>query len=148
MPPKEKVVYTESTAALDLKRRLENDNESALQVAAAATTADPYGKDEKGKENGYVNVDQVYQNYADDTHKPLAAEDGVQKDAEEAFREAVAVDEDDDRSSDQKPSGAYVDSEDQRLGATPPAAVEDKPFGDSGNDGVSDTGVAKGNENQ
>lgn len=135
MPPKEKVEYTESTAAKDLKRRLENDNESALQVAKVAETADPYGKDEKGKENGYVNVDPVYQNYADDTHKPLEASKGVFKDAEDAFRDAVAVDEDDDRSSDQKPSGAYVDSEDTRLGATPPAPVEpEKPFGDSGDD--------------
>jgi hypothetical protein len=36
----------------------------------------------------YVGTDPVYQNYAEDVHKPLAAEDGVWKDQEEAFREA------------------------------------------------------------
>lgn len=145
MPPKEKVVYTESTAAQDLKRRLENDNESALAVAQANTTSDPYGKDEKGKENGYVNTDPVYQNYADDTHKPLAAEEGPFKEAEKAFRETAKPDENDDRSGDNKPSGAYVDtasggSPDNSSGAD--SADSSAPFG------TSDPSASTSNTNQ
>ncbi len=93
-------------------------------MAQANTTSDPFGKDDKGKENGYVNTDPIYQNYADKTHKPLAAEEGPFKDAEDAFRETAKPDEDDDRSGDNKPSGAYVDSAD---GGSP-----DNSSGDSG----------------
>ena len=39
-------------------------------------------------EEGYVGTDPIYQNYADDTHKPYAAEDGPEADAEEAFVDA------------------------------------------------------------
>lgn len=39
-------------------------------------------------EEGYVGTDPIYQNYAEDTHKPLAAEDGPEADAEEAFVDA------------------------------------------------------------
>jgi len=40
-------------------------------------------------DDGYIGTDPVYQNYADDTHKPLAADGGVDQLAEEAYVEAV-----------------------------------------------------------
>lgn len=38
---------------------------------------------------GYIGVDPIYQNHANDTEKPYASEGGGDKLAEEAYREAV-----------------------------------------------------------
>lgn len=122
---KEKVEYTRPASQLDLEARLERDNESPLAVVRAENRRDVFGEDEP-----YVNVDPIYQNHANDTEAPLEAEEGVDKDAEDAFRESAAGKES-DHSQDQQRSGPYVDSSDQGS-----AGAGSSPFtkseGDSG----------------
>lgn len=115
--PEEEVVYTKPTSQLDLERRLANDNESSLAVVQAVNNGNPFGVEEEA----YVNVDPIYQNYADDTHKPLEAEEGPEKDALDAYKADIAAITQPDPATDNKPSGPYVDSADQ------PAAA---PFGE------------------
>jgi hypothetical protein len=75
----EKVEYTKSTATLDLEARLENDN----AVPGPARVLNPgYGDVEAG--NLYLGTNPEYQNHANDTDAPLQAEDGPERDAEEA----------------------------------------------------------------
>ena len=110
MPKKEEVVYTKPTSQVDLEQRLARDNESPLAVVQATTVRDPFGEEE----SAYVNVDPIYQNYANKTEKPLAAGSGPDKKAEQAYKDAVTVQKaDEDRSGDNKPSGPYTDSSDQ-----------------------------------
>lgn len=142
--PKEEVIYTKPTSQLDLEERLARNNESPLSVVQAQNSQSPFGVEE----GAYVNVDPIYQNYANDTEKPLEAEEGVEKDALDVFKDAVAVDEDDDRSGDQKPSGAYVDSEDPRLGAQSEPQSSAAPFGAESSSGESQESDNDENENK
>jgi len=71
---------TPSAAQVDLERRRGQEvGDSA--VGAVESNPASFGVEE------YVGTDPVYQNYAEDVHKPLAADDGVWKDQEEEFRE-------------------------------------------------------------
>jgi hypothetical protein len=83
----------------------------------------PFGEEEEA----YVNVDPIYQNYADDTHKPLDAEKGPEAVALKAYKESL--DKETDYSGDQKPSGTYADE-------TQPSSQEsDGPFGEDEDSG-------------
>lgn len=76
-----------STAALDLEARLANDNAypgGLLTVNAAGV--------EEAAVDGYRGTDPIYQNYANETEKPLAADGGVWADAEEAHEDLLSGD--------------------------------------------------------
>lgn len=85
---KEKVEFTKSTAQLDAERRLELDNENPDVHVVQPTNPNHFG------EGAYVGTDPIYQNYANDTEKPLAATSGPEKAALDALRaEADSSDE-------------------------------------------------------
>lgn len=76
-----------STAALDMERRLADDNAPTTGLL----TVNPAGAQEAAEE-GYVGTDPIYQNHANDTEAPLAAEEGVWADAEDKYHEDLAGD--------------------------------------------------------
>lgn len=87
--------YTKPTVQVDLEQRLdEGDVPHGVLIQ---------GTDPKPSENGFVGVDPIYQNFADETHKPFRAEDG----AEAVFEEVL-----------------YAEDADFDAGATP-ETVED-----------------------
>lgn len=103
--PKEKVRYSKPTSQQDLERRLEKDNEAETLL----TGVNPAEQDHLVSD-GYVGVDPVYQNHANDTDKPRASEDGAEKKAEEAFVASLTAtvsesedDEDDEDDDDLEP---------------------------------------------
>lgn len=83
-----------STAQLDLERRQGNEYVGDSELASRRTFVNPspLGEEE------YIGTDPIYQNHANDTEKPLAASKGVWKDAEDAYKESVAIPEDTDES--------------------------------------------------
>lgn len=77
----DKPYRTKSSAQLDLERRLENSNESESRVGKTVkVNPNPFGADD------YAGTDPIYQNYANETEKPLRAEGGAFGDAEEEVR--------------------------------------------------------------
>lgn len=78
--------YTPSEAQLDLEQRQGSGNTSSLVLPQAV---DPSESPFSG--NGFVNVDPVYQNYANEADKPLAAQGGSGQVAEEQFDPTVPV---------------------------------------------------------
>lgn len=72
-PPRSQVV-AEANAKAEVKEQLH----TFVQPADSDTTAD-----------GYVAVDPIYQNHANDFDAPLQSEKGVEKDLEEEFLESV-----------------------------------------------------------
>jgi hypothetical protein len=78
-----KTELVKPTSQLDLERRLDKDNESEVANRVPVTrNPDHFGRE------AYVGVDPIYQNHANDTEKPYAAEEGPEKDAEEFFKES------------------------------------------------------------
>ena len=81
---------TQSTAAQDLERRLDPDYKPV--VGTARLNPNPFGDEE------YVGTDPVYQNHANDTEVPYAAEEGPLQKAEEHFADQYDMsDADDDK---------------------------------------------------
>lgn len=84
MPAKEKseAVYTRpnSDAALEAQVNAE------APKPRVAVNPNPFGEEE------FVNVDPIYQNYANDQNKPFAAQDGADKLAEERTKELHDLD--------------------------------------------------------
>ena len=78
------VEYTKPTSQLDLEARLDKDNRNEAAEAPLATYPDAQD------EEGFVGVSPEYANYANDTDKPLAAEEGAEKVAEDLFLDEVA----------------------------------------------------------
>jgi hypothetical protein len=75
---------TKSTQQLDLEARQAEDYVSPLAVAK---TVGP--EQSLLGEDGYVGTDPIYQNYANETEAPLAAEEGAEKVLEDrVFAEA------------------------------------------------------------
>lgn len=79
----EGVTYTKPTSQLDLEERLKDGNEVERFKIETIDPADQVNED------GYVGTDPVYQNHAEDTHKPLAAEGGADAKAEKLYAEAT-----------------------------------------------------------
>ncbi len=72
--PKE-AVYEKPTSQLDLEARRADDYESPLKVAATGEPGDtPFDN------AGYIGVDPVYQNAANETERPMRQTEGVEAD--------------------------------------------------------------------
>src|SRR6059058_127963 len=75
--------FTKSTAQVDLEQRLSNDNASPLaRIEGSGNTNEvnaPYAV-EGNDTSGYVGVSPEYMTYANDTEKPLTADEGVEAD--------------------------------------------------------------------
>lgn len=81
--PGEGVTYTKPTSQLDLEQRLKDGNEvERFKIETVQPT-------DQVEEDGYVGTDPVYQNHAEDIHKPLAADGGVEAEAEKLYAEAT-----------------------------------------------------------
>lgn len=83
----DKATYTKPASQLDLEARLENENTSELRLSDAPSRVDEEPVREDGARDyrvegndvsAYVGVDPIYQNYADETHKPSRADDGAE----------------------------------------------------------------------
>lgn len=76
------------TSQLDLERRLsEGDPEPVLFKTVNPDESSLMADNEWGEDsdNAFVGTDPIYQNRANETDQPLQAEEGPDKDAEEAF---------------------------------------------------------------
>ena len=80
-----KPTYSKPTAQVDLEERMKDDYVVPTQLQQ--------GSDPEPSETGFVGVDPIYQNFANDTEKPLRAEKGVEKKLEDVVY-ADEVDED------------------------------------------------------
>lgn len=67
--------YTKPTSQLDYEERTKKDYTPPGVLGK--------GVDPAPSDTGFVNVDPIYQNFANETEKPLAAEKGVEKKLEE-----------------------------------------------------------------
>ena len=81
-----KPVYTKPTTQVDLERRQAEDYESDLVVNRNTVNPNPFGAED------YAGTDPIYQNHADDTHKPLAAGDGPEAKAEKEVKKLYETD--------------------------------------------------------
>lgn len=81
--PAEEVEYTQSTAQRDLEERLARGN----KVEPIRQGVNP--SDQLDEDSAYVGVDPIYQNYASDTEKPYASEEGPEAEAEALYLDAV-----------------------------------------------------------
>lgn len=70
--------YTQPRTQTDLEARLADEPPAASVVV----NPNPFG------DEAYAGTDPIYQNYANDTEKPLRAAKGVEKKAEDQIREA------------------------------------------------------------
>ena len=90
-----KAQYSKPTSQVDLEERTKDDYVVPAQLVQ--------GTDPVPAETGFVGVDPIYQNYANDTEKPLRAEKGAEKKFEDL---------------------AYADEVDTDFGATPAGESE------------------------
>lgn len=104
-----KVEYTKPTSQLDLEARLGDDSTPVFNPAENPAPV---------SEDGFVGVSPEYQNYANDTDKPLASEDGVEQVAEELFDSAYGDAEDD------KPSESVMKNYESVTAGTQASASE------------------------
>lgn len=80
--PAEGVEYTKSNAQLDMEARLAEDFTPDSNISTRTTVnPNPFGQED------YAGTDPIYQNYASDTHKPLAADEGPDQLAEDFVRD-------------------------------------------------------------
>ena len=84
MAAKQKVEYTKPTSQLDLEARLDSEDDEKLGTPLFPMK----NPDLEPTKDGYVGTDPVYQNFANDTEKPLAADGGADQLAEEAAQDA------------------------------------------------------------
>lgn len=92
---KEKVEYTKPTTQVDLEARLGEDAPEAFYEDSNPGPDGVLNGTEKNDENkpiyatasgdDYVGTDPIYQNHSEDNLKPLKAEEGPEKDAEEEY---------------------------------------------------------------
>lgn len=79
----DEVSYTRPATALDAERRLAEGNTVSSRMQGV-NPSEAIRSDE-----GYVGVNPEYQNAANETDEPRDAEEGVEKDLEDAYYEAV-----------------------------------------------------------
>jgi hypothetical protein len=84
--PDEGAYLTKPNTQVDLERRQKQEAPDSAVGNTVVVNPNPFGADE------YVGTDPIYQNYANDQNKPLASEDGVEKELEEAYKEEHEVD--------------------------------------------------------
>jgi len=117
--PKE-AVFEKSTAQLDLEARQADDYESPLKVAATGEPGDtPFDN------AGYIGVDPVYQNAANETERPLRQTEGPEaqiiKDAGHEHNTGTFDDESPIPEPDEKPEKKDEEEKDENAeSATPP----------------------------
>lgn len=106
--------YSKPTSQVDLEERSKDDYVPPAQLIQ--------GTDPQPAETSFVGVDPIYQNYANDTEKPMRAEEGAEKKFEDL---------------------AYADEVDADFGAAPQGeaeAVEKKEEEESGDSTSSTSG--------
>lgn len=117
--------YTKPTSQLDLEARQKDDYVPSIQLLK--------GTDPEPSENGYVGTDEIYQNYANETEKPLQAQEGPEVEIEKNF-----VTEDADASLAATPEGSEsaAEDEEEEEGQAPQTSsftASSAPFGTPGN---------------
>lgn len=82
----EKVEFVPPTSQTDLDSRLDEDYVPGTALPNAHVQPNPFGAED------YAGTDPIYQNYGNDTSKPLRAEEGPDKKAEDVVRELHDLD--------------------------------------------------------
>jgi hypothetical protein len=122
MADQEEVVYTKPTSQVDLEERLSEDYQSSLVLQKdtnpGAAPVDERWKLEDNDTSAYVGVSPEYQNYANETDKPLRSEEGVQATLEEQLYTAYDGNKEDAEKADEKQAD-QSDSEAKTF--TPPS---------------------------
>jgi hypothetical protein len=79
----DKPYTTRSTADLDLERRLSDDyvSDSDIRGNSVQLNPNPFG------DEAYAGTDPIYQNYAEEVHKPLESKKGAFKAAEDHVKD-------------------------------------------------------------
>lgn len=86
----EEYVTTPFNAQLDLERRQEEGYKPDSVLGTVTVNPNPFGYEE------YAGTDPIYQNHANDTEVPYAAEEGPEKVAEDNVKELYSLDDVDD----------------------------------------------------
>lgn len=95
-----KANYTKPASQLDLEARQKKDYQPPSVLNK--------GVDPQVSTNGFVGVDEIYQNYANDTEAPLAAEGGAEAKIEKNYVAADA-----DWTAGATPQGESEEEEDE-----------------------------------
>jgi hypothetical protein len=98
------VEYSKPTSQVDLETRLQADAEETsppprrkgedYDAPAPYELQGAVNPSGEPTDEGYIGTDVIYQNYAEETNKPLQADEGADKLAEEAFAAAFRDGED------------------------------------------------------
>lgn len=115
--------FAKPTSQLDLEERLARGNE--VEPILVAINPNQQGLDDV---EGYVGTDPIYQNYANETEKPYAAEGGAEAEAEALHDFAVSAEAapEPDAEDDAEDEESYdADSDDDESEEAEPK-VEDK----------------------
>lgn len=107
-------VYTKPTSQRDLEARLEVENEREDSKVVGPKNPDDF------TEEGYIGVDPIYQNHANDTEAPIKADEGPEAKVVEQYRESVLSHLEESGSSEEKPA--------EEKSEEPQEKDEDKPF--------------------
>lgn len=126
---KQKAQYAPPATQVDLEERLANGNESSAVLSTADNYKQAVEEDENAREytvegnntDDYVNVDPIYQTYANETEAPARAEEGPEADLEAVIHgEAVVTNE-----------GVVTNEEHEQMKADKASAREAEADGDT-----------------
>lgn len=119
--PQDEVVYTKTTEQAYLENLVETQGEADGSKVAKVEDPNPLGEGE------YVGTDPIYQNYASETEKPLASEEGAQKDLLDSFKQNFqsTVNSDADEAADEEQAADEGDGDENQS----PAEQPQGPFG-------------------
>lgn len=152
----DKPYLTRPTSQLDLERRLDEDHKPDSDLSLSLkVNPNPFGDED------YAGTDPIYQNHANDTETPYAAEEGPDKDAEDAVRELYEFSDDDEvvpdfglggestRSTTAGPAAeryltpgqeGYPDNPEKYVGPAVPASLVEADNGDDSDEDSEDIG--------
>lgn len=101
--------YEKPTSLVDLEERQEDDYVPPAQLVQ--------GSDPEPSKTGFVGVDSVYQNFANDTEAPMKSEEGAEAKVEEKYYA-----EDADFEAGKTGDGESSDEEEESNYSTPPSS--------------------------
>lgn len=111
--------YEKPASQVDLENRQSKDYVSPAKLVQ--------GVDPQASENGYVNVDPIYQNFANETEKPFVATEGVESEVEKDY---YSEDVDTNLGAAGGPSEDEEDDEEEEepSGSTTPGPFVNRPL--------------------
>ena len=110
-----KPTYTKPTSQLDLEERQAKDYRNPSELIK--------GEDIGPSDNGFIGVDPVYQNFANETDKPLVGEKGAEAEIEKKY-----LSDDVDADKGATPEGeSEAEDKDEKSTTTPSTSPSSTP---------------------